>query len=88
MVAIARKLLVMVWHILAKDAADQHANPLQVALGFYAFAHRVHTRNLPGRPGALQFTCDRLDRLGLGQELTSIPWNKKHYHLPPSKMSH
>lgn len=86
LVAIARKLLVMVWHLLAKREADKFAVPLQVALGLYAYAHRVHTRNLPNRPGALQFTRDQLDRLGLGQELTSIPWNKKHYHLPPSKL--
>ena len=84
-VAIARKMLVMVWHLLSKEAADKFADPLQVALGLYAFAHRVHTRNLPNRPGALQFTRNQLDRLGLGQELTSIPWNKKHYKLPPSR---
>ena len=86
-VAIARKLLVLVWHVLSKRAADKHANATQVALGLYAYAHRVHTRNLPNKPGALQFTRDQLDRLGLGQELTSIPWNKKHYKLPPSKQS-
>lgn len=85
--AIARKLLVMVWHLLAKREADKFADPLQVALGLYAYAHRVHTRNLPHKPGARQFTRDQLDRLGLGQELTSIPWNKKHYKLPPSKQS-
>jgi hypothetical protein len=88
MVAIARKLLVMVWHLLAKAEADKFADPLQVALGLYAYAHRVHTRNLPDKPGALQFTRDQLDRLGLGEELTSIPWNKKRYHLPPSKLPH
>ncbi len=84
--AVACKLLVPVWHVLSKSAADKYANPLQVALGLYAYAHRVHTRNLPNKPGALQFTRSQLDRLGLGQELTSIPWNKKHYHLPPSKL--
>jgi predicted membrane chloride channel (bestrophin family) len=52
-VAIARKLLVMVGHLLAKSEADKFANSLQVALGFFAFAHRVHTRNLPNRSVAL-----------------------------------
>ncbi len=50
------------------------------------FRVRCRTQNPPGKLTALQFTRDQLDRLGLGQELTSIPWNKKHYHLPPSKL--
>jgi transposase len=86
-VAIARKILVMVWHILAKGEADKFADPTQVAHAMYAFAHRVHTRNLPQKPGGLQFTRDQLDRLGIGQDLLVMSWSKKNYHLPPSRLA-
>jgi transposase len=86
-VAIARKLLVMVWHVLAKGEVDKYADPTQVAHAMYAFAHRVHTRNLPNKPGGLQFTRDQLDRLGIGQDLLVMPWCKKSYHLPPSRLA-
>jgi hypothetical protein len=33
---------------------------------------------------ALAFTRIQLDRLGLGTELTHLPWSGKRYKLPPS----
>ncbi len=84
-VAIARKLLVMIWHILAKGMADQHANATQVACAMFAFAHRVRTKNLPGGQSALQFTRAQMDRLGIGQEVLIVPWGTKRYKLPPSR---
>jgi len=35
---------------------------------------------------ARQFVRDQLDRLGLGQEITHIPWGSKRFRLPPSKV--
>ena len=46
-VAIARKLLVAVWHVLNQKAADRFADPANVARSFFAHAYRVGIRNLP-----------------------------------------
>lgn len=87
MVAIARKLLVAVWHLLARGTADKFADPTQVACSMFAFAHRVRVRNLPQGMSALQFTRTQMDRLGIGQEVLVVPWGRKRYRLPPSKLA-
>ncbi|HRO24083.1 MAG TPA: hypothetical protein PLR07_07315 [Promineifilum sp.] len=58
-----------------------------MACAFYALAYKVGVRNLPEGIGARQFVRDQLDRLGLGHELTHIPWGSKRYRLPPSRVS-
>ena len=44
-VAIARKLLVVVWHVLSAKEGDLYADPEQVALGLYQFFHKNKIRN-------------------------------------------
>lgn len=85
-VAIARKMLVVIWHLLAEKKADRFADPTQVACGFFAFAHRVRAKNLPGGQSALQFTRSQMDRLGIGQEVLVLPWGTKKFKLPPSSL--
>jgi transposase len=86
-VAIARKLLVTVWHVLARKVADRFAEPEKVSEKMLRFAYEVGKENRPGRQTAAQFARERLDALGMGQELTSIPWGaKKPIPLPPSKL--
>ena len=85
-VAIARRMLVAVWHILSEETAARHADAQQVACAFFAHAYRLGVRNLPGGLSALAYTRQQLDRLGLGAELTSLPWGSKHYKLPPSSL--
>jgi transposase len=85
-VALGRKLLVVVWHVLTKAAADRFAEPQKVANSFFALAHRIRARNLPDGLSALAFTRQQLDKLGLGQDLTHIPWGSKTFKLPPSKL--
>ena len=87
MVAIARKLLVMVWHLLATGEKDKFANPTQVACSMFAFAHRVRVKNLPNGMSALQFTRTQMDRLGIGQNVLIVPWGTKRFKLPPSKLA-
>ena len=86
MVAIARKLLVVVWHLLAKREADKFANPVQVACSMFAFAHRVRVKNLPNGMSALQFTRSQMDKLGIGQNVLVVPWGSKSFKLPASKI--
>ena len=86
-VAIARKLLISVWHILSRKVTDRFAEPEAVAQKFLRFAYEVGKEHRPGRQTAAGFARERLDVLGLGRELTSIPWgSKKPIPLPPSKL--
>jgi len=85
-VAIARKLLVAVWHVLSEKAADRFADPASVARSFFAHAYKVGVRNLPEGQSAITFTREQLDRLGIGQDLKEIPWGSKRHKLPLSKL--
>jgi transposase len=81
-VAVARKLLIAVWHVLTEEVADRFADPRDVACSLFAHAYRVKVRNLGGL-SAREFTRQQLDRLGLGEELETIPWGTKTVKLPP-----
>jgi transposase len=84
-VAIARKLLVAVWYILAQRKTDRFAQPEAIAQKFLKFAYQLGKENRPPGQSAAQFVRQRLDALQLGQELTSVAWgSKKPIPLPPS----
>jgi transposase len=85
-VAIARKLLVAVWHVLTENVADRFADPRDVARSFLAHAYKVGIRNLPDGQSALAFTRSQLDRLSIGKDLQEISWGSSRRKLPPSKM--
>lgn len=85
-VAIARKLLVAVWHVLNEERADRFADPRDVACSFLRHAYQVGVNNLPDGQSALAFTRDQLDRLGIGKDLKEIPWGSTRRKLPPSKL--
>lgn len=84
-VAISRKLLVAVWHVLSKEVADRFADPRDVASSFLRYAYRVGVRNLPDEQPALAFTRDQLDRLGVGKDLKEIPWGSSASNFRPQK---
>lgn len=84
-VAIARKLLVTVWYILAQHKTDRFAQPEAVAQKLLKFAYQLGKENRPKGQSAAQFVRQHLDTLQLGQDLTSIAWgSKKPIPLPPS----
>jgi len=87
LVAIARKLLVAVWHVLTKAEADRFAEVDKISASFFRMAYEVGVHNLPNGVGSRQFVRDKLDELEIGQNLTHIPWGKKRYALPPSKLA-
>jgi hypothetical protein len=87
LVAIARKLLVVVWHVLTKGEANRHADPVKVARGFLDMAYKdVGARNLPDNMTAPEFVRRNLDRLGLGRDLQRIERGSREYVLPPSTL--
>jgi len=85
-VAIARKLLVAVWHVLHEEVADRFADPNTVAASFLDHAYRLGVKKHLKGKSALAFTREQLDRLEIGQELETVRWGSKHYKLPPSQL--
>ena len=85
-VAIARKLLVAVWHILTNEVADRHADERSVAASFINLAYKMGRKNLPGGISAKAFARQQLDRLKIGSMLKTVPWGGKQIVLPPSSL--
>jgi transposase len=85
-VAVARKMLIAVWHILTKEIVDRRADPRSVACSLFAHAYRVKVRNLPDGLSAKAWTRLQMDKLGIGAEIQQIPWGTKQVKLPPSKL--
>jgi transposase len=87
MVAIARKLLVVVWHVLTKREADKHADEQKVAQNILdtVYTH-IGARNLPDGQTAPEFVRRSLDRLGLGKDLQRVKRGSHSYLLPPSSL--
>jgi transposase len=87
-VAIARKLLVAVWHVLSEQATDHFAEPDIVGRKLLKFAYEIGKGNRPVGQSAAQFVRQGLDALHLGSDLTSIPWgSKKLIRLPSSALA-
>jgi transposase len=70
-VAIARKLLIVVWHVLMAKSADRRANAEQVAFKLMVWSWKL-TDEQRGGLTSRQFIRAHLIRLGLGEDLTHI----------------
>jgi transposase len=70
-VAIARKLLIVVWHVLMAKSADRRADAEQVAFKLMVWAWKLSDEQRGGL-SSRQFIRAQLIRLGLGDELTHI----------------
>jgi transposase len=82
-VAIARKLLVIIWHVLTAKVADRRAEPQQVARYFIRWGRQLRVKTTQGIK-ASEFARQQLDKVGLGQELQRVPYGTVIYSLPPS----
>jgi transposase len=87
-VAIARKLLVTVWYVLATNQPDRFADLDMVAKKFMQFTYRLGKENRPQGQSTAEYVRFHLDELGLGADLQAIPWGqkKKPLPLPPSRL--
>lgn len=81
-VAIARKLLVAVWHVLAENETDRFAEPVGVARKLLNYAYLLGKQNRPAEQSAAEYVRQELDDLGLGMELTAIPWGPSRPPIP------
>lgn len=85
-VAIARKMLVIIWHILTKHQADKKLDLGRLARKYYEFAYTVGKANWGDCDNALAFIRRKLDEAGVGQEMTSFTYSRRKIVLPPSSL--
>ena len=82
-VAIARKLLVAIWHVLTARVADRHAKPDKVALKMMTWAWKIGAEQRGGlTPG--QFVRQELTRLRLGAEMEQVTQSGRRLRIPPA----
>ena len=85
-VAVARKLLVSIWHVWTGHVADRHAEVDKVALKLVAWAGKLAPEQRSGLT-TRQFIRYQLLRLNLGHELTHIMRSgAKRLIAPPEKV--
>ena len=75
-VAIARKLLVVVWHVLTKQVADRESVAEQVAAKFLEWSWKLGRVNRAGLASGA-FIRRELRRLQLGENVTAISRGKR-----------
>jgi len=79
-VAIARKLLVVIWHVLTAKVADRRANAEQVARYFIRWGRQLRVATRFGLTAG-QFARQWLDQLGLAQDLDRVSYGNCTYRL-------
>lgn len=80
-VAIARQMLVVVWHVWHNREPDQHTDAVALARKLMTWAEQGGKAMRDGLT-ATQFVRLQLDRLGVGQELTELRYGSHIYTLP------
>jgi transposase len=82
-VAIARQLLVVVWHTWHDHEVDQHTDAVTIARKLMTWAEQGGKAMRHGLT-APQFVRLQLDRLGIGHDLSELHHGSHTYKLPPS----
>ena len=82
-VAPARKMLVVIWHVLTEQAADQHANADLVAFKFMVWSWKL-TDDQRGGLTPRQFVRAQLLRLQLGDDLTHVVRGGARHLIAPA----
>lgn len=85
-VAIARKLLVVIWHVLANRVADRQADVPSVARRLMRWGARYRLARGLG-VSRTAFVRAHLDRLGLGQDLETLHYSGTVIKLPSTAHS-
>lgn len=85
-VAIARKLLVTVWHVLTQGTADRFAEPARVARKLMNYTYKTGRAQRRAGQSTAAYVREQLDRLGLGAELEHVQWGRRTIPLPPSTL--
>jgi hypothetical protein len=81
-VAIARKLLVVVWNVLSQLAVDRQADVEAVARSFMTWGAR-HRLAIGLGLSRAEFVRHELERIGMGHDLNAFNYCGRTYSLPP-----
>lgn len=81
--AIARKILVVIWHVLTKRQADRFADGQAVARSLMGWCSLHHLASSQGLR-RIDFVKQRLCQLGLLHTVSSFRANGRTYYLPPN----
>jgi transposase len=81
-VAISRKLLVVVWHVMTKQIADRHAEPEQVARKLLFHAYALGKERRPEGQTSMEYVREHLDQLNM--DVKSFKLSGKQVKLPSS----
>jgi len=79
-VALARKLLVLIWHVLTRQEADRQADPSGVARRMLRWGTNYGLATRHGLSRAA-FVRDKLDRVGVGQDLRELTYGDYIFDL-------
>jgi len=79
--AIARQMLVVVWHVWHDHEPDQHTDAVTVARKMMTWARDGGRVMREGMPSA-QFVRQQLDLLGIGQDMTVLNYDSQSFKLP------
>jgi hypothetical protein len=82
-VAIARKMLLVVWHVLTKHVADREAVAEKVAAKFLEWSWKLGRANRAGLDSGA-FIRRELRRLQMGDNITTISRGKRTFAVPPA----
>jgi transposase len=87
-VAVARRMLISVWHILSKRQPDRYADWAKVATGFMTIAYNDFggAEHIPGGRTAAEFVRWCLDMLGVCEWMQRVKFSGKTYLLPRSTL--
>jgi len=85
-VALARKLLVVVWHVLTKREADRHGDPQAIARKLYTWVSRCGATPGKHRPLRLLVRRER-DRRGLDAPEVLVGYGRNRRPLAPPGVS-
>ncbi len=85
-VAIARKMLVIVWYLLSEHAVERKLDLPRLARKFYEFAYTVGKANWGDCPTVAAFIRHQLDQAGVGRNFHSFIYARKLVQLPPSAL--
>ncbi len=80
-VAIARQMLVVVWHVWHDREADQHTDAGAIARKMMTWAEQGGKAMRQGLT-ATEFVRLQLDHLGIGQDVIELHYGSHDYKLP------
>jgi transposase len=81
--AVARKLLVVIWHVLSKRELDLHADPQAIARSLMNWCSVHHLAKSMGLP-RIEFVRQRLAQLGILPQVSAFQANGRTHFLAAS----